>query len=785
MPQYHTVEDFVTAQKIMALVEDLRDAIARLNARVAAAKTAKANDSTYGSTPSSPTFSAISDSTALACAPEDAPIELTAFIEQNVETTSESVEPEAPVAITSEHCQTYSDDQNERCLLREWFRNQSVAAPLEPTEEHVYKDELDAAGHHHDQRAKDILVPFDGEDAFHFREKEADGFVASEQVLEKTIHEKVDSGFELTPPHSDEECELVDKPILQEVSKPQFEHLANVSLAVNRDVYEQNFITPATSPVSRRQVCAFGKCTTACLADPCYPVDQLIDDYRATVDDYNPKTSRIFLDITGKASFISYPRSKALRLLAQKLNGDIETRTIDIQELDNDHAKYLFEIDISKFVRSKNVVVYSTYPITAFYRDLQDETDDFNPCERAQHEITAGHGIEVPVPNLFLGTKAEFEEFADQREFSQDQRDVVVFHEECDDYLNQLDDFGVEVPMHNEMEEVPEYSEEEQRGRRDKAKGFEECRKFAQASAIPEIKDAVVLYCLDNKLSLNLVQEHRRTREEDSMDCEAGVNSLSGHDLLEKTVEPRDKDQVVQRVVAWLEKDDGSYEPMQSFVEENRDCDSCPSSTVNEEQSRLSASALAKYDELIASIEPSLQALANRSQEEKLDTTYEFILTNPTEATAANKKKHIFLSTTDEDTSINFAPPTQKLKITGPITTCHDFDPLAIPSELLGTNIHILTFKHGNCAIYSTQPIAKYTLDYSLPEVKDAPRAEKRLCQKHLRAQVKEYKAWAPYAEKYKMNLGAVLIKDLKNEEQVLGLQGFEEGEEGSSGEEE
>lgn len=214
---------------------------------------------------------------------------------------------------------------------------------------------------------------------------------------------------------------------------------------------------------------------------------------------------------------------------------------MDINELENEYAKYRFEIDISKFVRSTNVVVYSTSPITGFYRDLEDQAEEFSPCKRAQHEITTGQGVEVHVPNLFLGFKEEFEVFADQREFSQDQRDMVPFHEEYDDYLNQLDDFGSEAPPHNDLEEVPEYSAEEQLIRKEKTKGFEECRKFAHGPAIAETKDAVVLYCMANATDLNLVQVYRRSREEEAIqvkDGEEGVNSLSGYDLREKAVEP-------------------------------------------------------------------------------------------------------------------------------------------------------------------------------------------------------------------------------------------------------
>lgn len=170
-----------------------------------------------------------------------------------------------------------------------------------------------------------------------------------------------DSVVELTPPQPDDEFEILD-----EFPKPQFEHLAGVSLAVYRDMYEKYFTKPATFDVPSRKACVFGKCTTACLENPCYPVDQIIDDYRATLEEYAVKTTRIHLDITGKASLISYPRSKSLRLLAQQLNGDVEIEFVDINQLENEHAKYRFEIDISMFVRSRNVVVYSTSPITGF-----------------------------------------------------------------------------------------------------------------------------------------------------------------------------------------------------------------------------------------------------------------------------------------------------------------------------------------------------------------------------------------------------------------------------------
>lgn len=121
MQQYNAEKDFVTARKVNAMLNSYDDAIARINARFAAAKAAKSRDSANGSTPSSPEFSAASDSTAQSSAPEDAPIELTQSIEEDVKVTIEStadtraadspsqLEHDAPVIITFEHYQVYLD----------------------------------------------------------------------------------------------------------------------------------------------------------------------------------------------------------------------------------------------------------------------------------------------------------------------------------------------------------------------------------------------------------------------------------------------------------------------------------------------------------------------------------------------------------------------------------------------------------------------------------------------------------------------------------------------------
>jgi hypothetical protein len=62
--------------------------------------------------------------------------------------------------------------------------------------------------------------------------------------------------------------------------------------------------------------------------------------------------------------------------------------------------------------------------------------------------LTHGRGAEVHVPNLFLGTKQEFETHAEQFGFAQDQRDIVTFHngESDDDFLNELNEFGSDAP---------------------------------------------------------------------------------------------------------------------------------------------------------------------------------------------------------------------------------------------------------------------------------------------------------------------------------------------------
>ncbi|KAE9976449.1 hypothetical protein EG328_002631 [Venturia inaequalis] len=742
MHSYNPEKDFVTAQKVNTSMKHYHDAIAIMNAKFAAERAVRSKDSAYGSEPCSPGLSATSDSTA----PDEVPIDLMRDVRGAVE---KSVRPGygGPVVIAGEHYdayQMYLDGQNGRSLRPEWFQE--------------------------------------------YKETEEDDFVLIDAVEKDQVSSTEDldndSGVELTPPHSDDESELVKQPPQEpiELPSPQFKHLANVSFAVPRDVFEKHFTKQATPSIPLPKACPFGTCSTACLSNPCYPIDQLIDDYKATTEEYALKTTRIYLDITGQAALISYPRSKSLRLLAQRLNEDVITDVVDMSDLDNEHAKYRFEIDISRFVRSRNVLVYSTSPITGFYRDLEDSTEELDACLREQHELTTGPGVAVEVANLFLGTAGEFEGFAEEQGFTKEQREVVIFCEEEEDYLDELCDFGVAVPMHNELEEESEYTQEEQLLRQEKAKGFEECRKIALGTGVSETKDAVVLYCAEREMALNFLPVYRCTSEEDGVGCEAGVRSLSGSDLLQKTVEPADKDQVVQRVVTWLGKDDGHYESMASSTDEDDSCNELPRIITNEEKPFLSATTLAKYNELIATIEPALQAQDNApEEEEKTKTIFTFTLTNPTSPNAAEEKKHIYLSTTNnKEIHIHFSPPTQLLTITStnPPTTCHEFNPLFPPSPLTATKTHLHTFSTGNCVIYSALPMDTYTLDYSLPEVKDAPRHDKRKCQLFLRARCGEYVEWAPWAVKYKMNLGSVGVKGLKREERVLGVGVSEDGEE-------
>lgn len=775
MTSYNPEKDFVTARKVDISAKHYHEAIALINAKFAAQRASENRDSAYGSEPSSPGLSATSDSTA----PEETPIDLT----QDVEVTRESAagpEHNAPVVITEEYDQAYSDSQNCHPLVQEWFRDQFVIEHIDSTPDDNVQEKLVTSEEHHDDGGEYHLIPAHGEELYRYQETEQDGFVLIESVRGD------DSGIELTPPHSEDKFEISIE--LPTAPNPQFEHLANASLAVSRDVYEKTFNKQATLDIPPQKACSFGKCTTSCLSNPCYPVDQLIDNYQATSDEYSPKTTRIYLDVTGQASLISYPRSKSLRLLAQRLNEDVITHVVDMSELDNEHAKYRFEIDVSRFVRSRGVVVYSTSPVTDFYRDLEDCNEECDPCEKAQHEVTCGNGAEVSVPNLFLGTEVEFEEFAEEREFTKEQRDVVVFlreKEEGEDYLNKLEDFGVEVPMHNEMEEVSEYTRAEQVIRREKAKVFEESRKSALGTAIAETKDAIVLYSVEKETPLNFVQVYRRTSEEDRIDCEVGVQSLSGSDLLQKTVDAGDKDQVVQRVVAWLEKDDGHYEAMHSPVEGENEYSEDPSIISNKQKPCLSAALLAKYDQLIATTKLALQNQEDAPEDQDPEITFTFTLTNPTEANAAAMKKHIFLSfTTTASTtpSIHFSPPTQLLTIAGKnIKTCHEFNPLAINAQtLINTPVHMHTFPTGNCSIYTTQPIENYTLDYSLPEVKDAPRGNRKELSKFLRAHCERYLGWAPFAVRYRMNLGVVGVRELKCGEMVLGR---EEGGEDGGGE--
>jgi hypothetical protein len=90
------------------------------------------------------------------------------------------------------------------------------------------------------------------------------------------------------------------------------------------------------------------------------------------------KTTRIYLDITGKAAIISLPQTKSIRVLAQELQS-IETKVVDVKYLNNEPAKYRFEVDISKLVRSQGVIVFSTSPVTGFFRDVGRRSRQFQP----------------------------------------------------------------------------------------------------------------------------------------------------------------------------------------------------------------------------------------------------------------------------------------------------------------------------------------------------------------------------------------------------------------------
>jgi hypothetical protein len=125
----------------------------------------------------------------------------------------------------------------------------------------------------------------------------------------------------------------------------------------------------------------------------------------------------------------------------------------------------------------------------------EDEVDNFNPCERPQHEITAGRGTEVQVPNLFLGTKEELEIYAEQYQYSEDQREVVTFHSECEDFLNQFDNFGLEETLSDNEENDTSDRTEDQWAVVDKTlERYDDPRCFAHSSTMADAKDIVVLY---------------------------------------------------------------------------------------------------------------------------------------------------------------------------------------------------------------------------------------------------------------------------------------------------
>lgn len=634
--------------------------------------------------------------------------------------------------------------------------------------------------------------------AFIFKPNELESIIiarvdAVSEDLDTKVEQNHDSSNELTPPQSDGEDSFVESELhrFQEPPKPRFEYLSKVSLAVDPEVYQESFSKAAKLDnlvdVPNRTACPLGQCTKECLVNPCYAIDEMVD-YIPTITETGGKTTRIYLDFTGKAALIYFPRSQKIRLLAQKLNANVATEISDFRDLDDEPAKYRFESDISKFLRSKGVVVYSTSPITDCYRDLADNVDGFNPCERPQHELIAHHGTRVHVPNMFLGNREEFKLFAEQREFSQDQRDVVTFHEECEDYLNQYDDFISEPPPDRDEEEDSEHTKEELCTRNKAVMRFEESKKLAHGQTLADTKDPVVLYCMENAdrvcgddkaIGFNFEQEHRPTQEEKVINF-AEELSFSGQDMMQKTASPHDFDRVVYRVVAWLENDSDCYEAIDHSLD-TCDCNDHLTPTSNEVYPCLSSTTSATYDQIVASIEPTLEAMERvfDTAKQQNPSTYKYTLTSPTEANASKHKKHIYLDTPTAEIEVNFSPCTQNLTITAKnILTCQEFNVNALPSHLMGKQIYTPVFNTTvNCIIYSTHPIQSYIVDYTLPEVTEAPRTDRKALARYLKEHCEEFLAFAPYAKKFKTNLGAFSLRTLKNRMKIAGLGGEGEGE--------
>jgi hypothetical protein len=142
------------------------------------------------------------------------------------------------------------------------------------------------------------------------------------------------------------------------------------------------------------------------------------------------------------------------------------------------------------------------------------------------------------------------------------------------------------------------------------------------------------------------------------------------------------------------------------------------------------------------------------------EDTYEFTLVNLTKDFAFDQRKHIYLDAPNDDIELRFLLLVQKLAITtASNATCYELDMTAIPPLIIGTKVHVLTVRSMNCTIYSTQPIKICTLDFTLPEVKDAPRGDRKVLIQYLREHCNDYLDFAPDAFKYRMLLGLVKPK--------------------------
>jgi hypothetical protein len=233
-----------------------------------------------------------------------------------------------------------------------------------------------------------------------------------------------------------------------------------------------------------------------------------------------------------------------------------------------------------------------------------------------------------------------------------------------------------------------------------------------------------------------------------------------------KTNSPEDKDRTVHRVVAWLSKDIGSYDALEDDLVSTCTCKGCVAAPMFADKV-LSPTASALYDALVLAAKGANEQASNST---KTKGTYEFQLVNLCEDHASAHKKHIYLGTASEDIELRFSPCTQKLNITSPtITSCFELDISALPLTLVGTRAHVPNMPTVNCMIYSTKPIKKYTLDYTLPEIKGAPRQNNKELKAFLKENCAKYLDFAPYAVKYKTSLGNVGPKVLKCEVKILG----------------